>query len=263
MHKADRGMQFVHTNRLVHRSAPVALSRASCVERAGCTRRTALTLLMSLVAACSGARGKGSQPEDIPPGSQSAAELGSVPAHAAAPTQVPAAAPAPAPAPAPTSTAVATPTQVTPAQAQAAAPSVPARGAAPPVLGKPRPSDGEASDDKTQGGSQSKPYAGIEDECDPGEVQSAAGTKKPTVKPHVPGDKASPRLKRAVVKRFGKECRVERLCGKLVGVDCDAASDGPYYYVTKKLKIVAKCGGFCMDGDCTNCPPKAWKCAVY
>jgi hypothetical protein len=64
--------------------------------------------------------------------------------------------------------------------------------------------------------------------------------------------------------RFGERCRLERACGELWGIDCEAAVDGPYYYVKPStLEIVSRCGGFCMGGRCTNCPPREWKCATY
>jgi hypothetical protein len=59
-------------------------------------------------------------------------------------------------------------------------------------------------------------------------------------------------------------CRFERECGALLGVDCESAVDGPYLYVQKSdLKVVATCGGACMSGSCTNCPPKEWTCSTY
>lgn len=63
---------------------------------------------------------------------------------------------------------------------------------------------------------------------------------------------------------LGQHCRFERACGPLWGVDCDAASDGPYYYVDPgSLTIVARCGGYCMGGHCENCPPAGWTCPTY
>ena len=63
------------------------------------------------------------------------------------------------------------------------------------------------------------------------------------------------------VQRFGEACRPERSCGGMIGVDCNAAVDGPYYYVAQAdLKVVSTCGGACRLG-CTDCPPKAWTCA--
>jgi hypothetical protein len=60
---------------------------------------------------------------------------------------------------------------------------------------------------------------------------------------------------------FGEACKAEKTCGALLGIDCNAAVDGPYYYVKAgTLEVVARCGGFCMGGGCTNCPPKEWTC---
>lgn len=62
---------------------------------------------------------------------------------------------------------------------------------------------------------------------------------------------------------FGEGCRFERACGELVGVDCNAAADGPYYYVRQgSLEVVSTCGGACRGG-CTDCPPRAWDCPSY
>lgn len=68
--------------------------------------------------------------------------------------------------------------------------------------------------------------------------------------------------------RFGRQCRLERTCGPLWGIDCESAVDGPYdYYRVHKdrLEELAMCGGACMSGRCTNCPPKAqgWTCPTY
>lgn len=64
-------------------------------------------------------------------------------------------------------------------------------------------------------------------------------------------------------KKYGLNCRIERTCDELVGIDCDAAADGPYYYINKNTgDIISKCGGYCMS-ECTNCPPKEWKCDTY
>lgn len=72
----------------------------------------------------------------------------------------------------------------------------------------------------------------------------------------------------AVRAQFGKECTLERTCGSLWGVNCQAEVDGPYYYVLprpERLEIITTCGGACMGGRCTNCPPKkeGWTCPVY
>ena len=67
-----------------------------------------------------------------------------------------------------------------------------------------------------------------------------------------------------VAQHFKPPCRLERRCEALLGVDCNAATDGPYYYVNAEtLEVVSRCGGFCMGGRCENCPPKQWKCATY
>lgn len=84
-----------------------------------------------------------------------------------------------------------------------------------------------------------------------------------TAAPEVPAAMKDPALIARVKQRFGDRCRPERACGGMLGVDCDAAVDGPYYYVDHTdLKVVSTCGGACMSG-CTDCPPKAWACATY
>lgn len=72
----------------------------------------------------------------------------------------------------------------------------------------------------------------------------------------------------AIRARFGSECSLERTCGPLWGIDCHAATDGPYYYVRptdRALVELTVCGGACMGGRCTNCPPKneGWTCKTY
>ena len=86
---------------------------------------------------------------------------------------------------------------------------------------------------------------------------------EPSPEPEVPAAMKDPALIARVKQRFGDSCRPERSCGGLLGVDCNAAVDGPYYYVEHAdLKVVSTCGGACMRG-CTDCPPKAWACATY
>ena len=88
-----------------------------------------------------------------------------------------------------------------------------------------------------------------------------SGLDCPTLSAQPPPD---PALAARVQDKFGERCKLERSCGELLGVDCGAAVDGPYYYVQKSdLKTVATCGGACMGGRCTDCPPKAWTCATY
>ena len=78
-----------------------------------------------------------------------------------------------------------------------------------------------------------------------------------------PDPNRDPGLPERISRRFG-ECRLERTCGELIGVDCQSASDGPYFYVNAKtLKTVASCGGNCMTGPCPDCPPPQWDCEEY
>lgn len=83
------------------------------------------------------------------------------------------------------------------------------------------------------------------------------------VPPAEPPTDVSPELAAQIRSTFGDDCRYERACGRLIGVDCKAAVDGPYYYVQRdSLAVVSTCGGACMRG-CTNCPPREWTCATY
>jgi len=67
----------------------------------------------------------------------------------------------------------------------------------------------------------------------------------------------------AIKKRFGSSCRLAAECGGTWGIDCDAAVDGPYYYVeAPSLNVVARCGGYCDGARCTSCPPRTWTCAT-
>jgi hypothetical protein len=73
---------------------------------------------------------------------------------------------------------------------------------------------------------------------------------------------------RAIERRFGERCKLERTCGPLYGIDCQSAVDGPYYYVRVRsdgFHEITVCGGACMGGRCTNCPPKneGWTCETY
>ncbi|MEZ4384795.1 MAG: hypothetical protein R3A79_25925 [Nannocystaceae bacterium] len=77
-----------------------------------------------------------------------------------------------------------------------------------------------------------------------------------------PTDSGDPALDARIKEKHGQSCRFARACGEaLIGVDCNAAADGPYYYLRRAdLEIVATCGGACMAGDCKACPPKEWTC---
>lgn len=94
---------------------------------------------------------------------------------------------------------------------------------------------------------------------------SATATATSSAKPTPTSSVAqTPALAAKIKKQFGDHCRFERACGALWGIDCDAAVDGPYYYVkAETMEKVASCGGNCMGGRCTNCPPKEWTCATY
>lgn len=94
-----------------------------------------------------------------------------------------------------------------------------------------------------------------------GSSQPQRSTSRP---PRTP-DPNDPELAKRVLAKFsGPGCQLERTCGPLIGVDCDAAVDGPYYYVdAATLETIATCGGACMTGRCQHCPPAAWDCTVY
>lgn len=78
-----------------------------------------------------------------------------------------------------------------------------------------------------------------------------------------PTEEVPPELAERIKQKFGENCRFERACGDLIGIDCDSAVDGPYHYVRRdSLEVVSRCGGACMRG-CTDCPPKAWTCPTY
>ncbi len=96
-----------------------------------------------------------------------------------------------------------------------------------------------------------------------------AAPESPNQAPESQNDPAAPppvdsALAAEVQKKFGERCRLERSCGELLGIDCGAAVDGPYFYAQKSdLKVISTCGGACMVGRCTNCPPAKWTCKTY
>ncbi len=97
--------------------------------------------------------------------------------------------------------------------------------------------------------------------ADPKSVDGAADSATPDAPAKTPAD---PALETRIKQKFGEACRLERTCGDLLGVDCKAAVDGPYYYAQRDdLKTIATCGGACMSGRCVDCPPKAWTCPTY
>ncbi len=79
--------------------------------------------------------------------------------------------------------------------------------------------------------------------------------------PATPRPPVEPALAARISKRFGERCTLARSCGDLLGIDCQSAVDGPYYYAQRTdLKTVATCGGACRGRPCPDCPPKAWTC---
>ena len=105
-----------------------------------------------------------------------------------------------------------------------------------------------------------RPATPTEDEH-PGFADPKTVDTPPPAPPQVPVDAA---LAARITRKFGELCKHERSCGDLLGIDCQSAADGPYYYAQRSdLKTVATCGGACMSGSCTDCPPKAWTCPTY
>jgi len=103
------------------------------------------------------------------------------------------------------------------------------------------------------------PAAPTEDEH-PGFADPKTVETPPAPTPQVPTDTT---LAARITEKFGERCKHERSCGDLLGIDCQSATDGPYYYAQRSdLKTVATCGGACRGG-CTDCPPKAWTCPTY
>lgn len=69
-----------------------------------------------------------------------------------------------------------------------------------------------------------------------------------------------------VKETFGDTCRPERMCGDILGVDCLAATDGPYHYVkSDSFETITTCGGVCRGRPCNDCPPteSGWDCKDY
>lgn len=65
-----------------------------------------------------------------------------------------------------------------------------------------------------------------------------------------------------IASRIGFLPRSVTYCNGMLGLDYNAAMDGPYNYVElPTFKTIAKCGGYCMAKDCSNiCPPPNWNC---
>lgn len=101
-----------------------------------------------------------------------------------------------------------------------------------------------------------------EDDGGAGFADPAQPAETPAQPP--PATDVPPALAAKIREQFGERCSYERACGELIGVDCQSAVDGPYYYVRRdSLEVVSRCGGYCRGNPCTECPPKGWTCATY
>jgi hypothetical protein len=52
-------------------------------------------------------------------------------------------------------------------------------------------------------------------------------------------------------------------CNGMLGIDYGVTTDGAYDYIElPAFKIIAKCGGYCMNPNinCSKCPPPNWNC---
>jgi hypothetical protein len=81
----------------------------------------------------------------------------------------------------------------------------------------------------------------------------------------------------AYAKKHYPNCKAPVVCGDLAYVDCDAAADGPAYYLRRGTgALISACGGSCMvlmerggaDTEqgkvCrTLCPPPGWTCGPH
>jgi len=109
---------------------------------------------------------------------------------------------------------------------------------------------------------------------DAAEEEGDAAAPAPITAPIVPSASASSAVldlhpppdterDKRIAKQYGNQCRLERTCGALWGIDCGAAVGGPYYYVRAgSLATVSACGGFCTMTRCTQCPPRDFACAT-
>ncbi len=66
-------------------------------------------------------------------------------------------------------------------------------------------------------------------------------------------------------KKYGQNCRIEKVCFNLIGVDCGSSTDGPYYYIDRRNEeIISSCGGERRISNIQQkCPPEEWMCKVY
>jgi hypothetical protein len=69
-------------------------------------------------------------------------------------------------------------------------------------------------------------------------------------------------MERLGLARGPTACKVADSCGDLIYIDCNAAADGPAFYIDRKAaQLLSTCGGACMAG-CKDCPPSAWTCSA-
>lgn len=58
-----------------------------------------------------------------------------------------------------------------------------------------------------------------------------------------------------ILKRFGSQCKIDSVCGQLIGIDCDSAADGSYLYVQRETGVIVS-----VCGAVGRCPQKGWDC---
>lgn len=60
--------------------------------------------------------------------------------------------------------------------------------------------------------------------------------------------------------KYGSDCKIVRTCGDMMYVDCNAAADGPAYYLDGNLDVIGTSGGLCMGGHCSGAPKEWTEC---
>ena len=63
-----------------------------------------------------------------------------------------------------------------------------------------------------------------------------------------------------IKQKFGQECKITEKCDDMIYVDCNAAADGPAYYLDKNLNVIGESGGLCMRGKCSGAPKEWFDC---
>ena len=64
---------------------------------------------------------------------------------------------------------------------------------------------------------------------------------------------------------FSNNCKLVGTCIDISVIDCEAATDGPLYYINHKKNALIQCCGGCCDttkregNQCSECPPRKWK----